>query len=363
MDLTVIVTDAAETALPGATVRVVTSKGPVQGSTDAQGRFLAQGLPDGQLDVTSTLALYLDEQVTVQPSTSGSTTWDNPVCTWSSPGTLLVRLSRVRAAPTAPVSNSDLETKAPYDPRAAFTWIDNGGNPTRRYLNLFNDPHPDFTAVDHPLLPSQPTDGWGRISHLTSPVPVDPSRHGNLVWLEWGMGGSEPRLGVAIWVPRWTGPAPSQVDIVVFFSPNPNFADYPTDSYPWLGAYPYAAVKGSAPLRTGGPKPLVQPYLGLAQRYLFLEKMLVAQLLAAGRQAVVLFPVQPYGDWGPFGEVAGLSRLLREITHYLHRAGMDNGGASTTDQDTAPTPNQRFGANRIHQPPMSLRRIVQPSLS
>ena len=51
--------------------------------------------------------------------------------------------------------------------------------------------------------------------------------------------------------------------------------------------------------------PLVQPYIGLAHRYMFFEKWLVDQLLAAKRQAVVVFPVQPYGNWGPFGEVAG----------------------------------------------------------
>jgi hypothetical protein len=107
----------------------------------------------------------------------------------------------------------------------------------------------------------------------------------------------------------------------------------------------------------------VQPYIALAHRYLFHEKWLVYQLLAAGRHAVVVFPVQPFGDWGPFAQVAGLSRLICEITHLLHRTGLDNGGASTRAQDVALSPRSRFGVDRIHQPPMRVRRVVLSGFS
>jgi hypothetical protein len=364
MDLTIQVTDPAGVAVTGATVVCTVAGAPAQGVSDAQGKFVVAPLPTASFTVDVTHSSYLAEQATVYPPRSGgSTTWDNPVCSVVPPATLVIRLSRLKAAPTFAISNSDLEQRAAFGPQAAFTWIDGNGNPTGRYLGMYNDVQASFMAVAHPLLPDAPTDGWGRIHHEKSPSAVDPSRNGDLVWLEWGLGRPEPRLAVAVWIPRFRGPTPSQLDYIVFFSPNTNTKDYPADAFPWLDKYPYWAQKGVAPLRTGGPLPLVQPYIGLAHRYLFFEKWLIHQLMAAKRQAIVVFPVQPYGDWGPFQEVAGLSRLLAEIAHFMHRTGLSSGGQSSTDQDQAPAPRYRFRRTGIQAPPPGIRRVVLSGFS
>lgn len=147
-----------------------------------------------------------------------------------------------------------------------------------------------------------------------------------------------------------------------FFSPNTGYAKFPDDTFPWLGKYPYWAAKGSNPIRPGGPLPLVQPYLGLGHRYLFSEKWLVCQLLAAKRQAVVVFPVQPFGNWGPFGEIAGLSRLTSEITHFMQRTRSTE-PASQSGQDLAPTPRYRLGRMGIQRPPPVVRRVILSGFS
>ncbi|MCQ6562874.1 hypothetical protein [Paenibacillus mendelii] len=41
---------------------------------------------------------------------------------------------------------------------------------------------------------------------------------------------------------------------------------------------------------------LVQPYIGLGQRYLFHEKWLAYQLLAAKRQSILVIPIHPKGQ-------------------------------------------------------------------
>jgi hypothetical protein len=363
MDLTVEVRDAAYAVIAGAGVVCTAAGGTIQGSSDARGRFVISPMPAEAFTVEASHGSYLSEQVEVSSSASGGArTWDNPVCTLT-PSALVVRLSRLRAAPTTAVSNADLEKKSPYNPQSAFTWIDNNGNPTGRYLAMFNDPRSVFTAAS-PLLPEKPGDGWGRLNHDKEPAQIDPSRSGDLVWLEWGLGQTEPRLAVAAWLPRFRGATPSTLDVVIVFSPNTQTKDraYPADAFPWLHDYPYAATKRNAPPGSP-PLPLVQPYLGLAHRYLFLERWLLYQLAAAGKQAVVVFPLQPYGDWGPFGKAAGLARLLAEVTHFMHRTGHTSGGQASRDLDHALVPRYRVSRAGYHAPPPPLRRVVVSGVS
>jgi hypothetical protein len=172
-----------------------------------------------------------------------------------------------------------------------------------------------------------------------------------------------------VWIPLWQGITPSQLDFVVFFTPPTNPIDeatkkpkYPSDRFPWLQSYPYEAWKGGK-LREDGPPALVQPYPALGYRYLFREKWLVYQLLAAKRQAVVVFPIQPFGDWGPFAQAAGLARLLAEVSHFLHRTAYTSGGQTSREEDRAPSPNFRFDRITIHQPPPRLQRVVLSGFS
>jgi len=360
VDFTILVKDAAGASVGGATVLVTASGAATQNVSDGQGKVVLSVLPTEPFTIDVQRASYIEEKVTFYPSAGdGSPIWDNPVCAVPTSNTIVVRLSRIRAAATMTMSNRDLESRSPFEPRAVFTWTDEGGNATRRYLGTYNDVQTSFVAVNHPLLPDKPTDGWGRINHEAKPVLVDPSRNGDLAWLEWGLSGNEPRLSVAIWMPRLRNMSPSQLDFVVFFSPNTATKDYPAD----VDKYPYWAQKGTAPLHDGGPLPLVQPYIGLAHRYMFFEKWLVQQVMASRRQIVIVFPVQPYGDWGPFGELAGIGRLLNEIAHFMHRTGYDAGGVSRSDQDQAPSPNYRFSRLGIQAPIPTLRRVALAGFS
>jgi hypothetical protein len=357
MDLIVQVKDVAETAIAAANIQVsVNPPGSLlSGITDGNGQFVLRQLSADWIRVTVTHSSYIEEQVGISfPVQGTSIKWDNPVCAIVPPARVVVHLSRLKAAHTFAISNTDLAQRSPFNPQAAFTWIDDSGNRTDRYLNIFNDIQDKFILVAHPLFPSQPTDGWGRLNH-EAPTAVDPSRNGDTVWLEWGLGGNEPRLLVCAWIPRLRRQAPGSLDFVIFFSPNTAGGNlpYPADSPPWVGAYPYQATRGQVGQFLG------QPYVGLGHKYLFAnEKHMVYQLMAANRHAVVLCPIQPYGQWGPFGQAAGLARLVLEVLHFMHRTGRTSGFNASQDQDKAPLPNDRLSVGKVHVASPSVGRVV-----
>jgi len=166
---------------------------------------------------------------------------------------------------------------------------------------------------------------------------------------------------VAAWIPRFRGPSPSELDFVVFFSPTtaPE-RGYPADKFPWRDPYPYMAVKRN-PLRDKGSPALAQPYPGLGQRYLFELKWLVYQQLAARREATLIFPIQPSGDWGPFAYASGLARLIAEITHFMRRTARTDGLQSDREQDQAARPRYRVSRPGIHLPlPQRRQNILKP---
>lgn len=360
MPLKVTVTDAAGAAVPGASVIA----GGTVGTTDRAGeaRFAA---PATVLAVSASHPDYLAESVTAQASGSGWV-WENPVCTVTAKTPDVearIRLSRLDAARILAVSNDELEKRPAFDPQAVFTWKDAAGNDTGRYLGMFNDVR-KVACADHPLLPTSPGDGWDRLRHV-QPREVDPSRRGRLCWLTWGgIGDGDPRLLVGAWVPRFAGPAPSQLDVIVFFSPTTTpDKGYPADRFPWRGPYPFQTTRDGQ-VRDKGPPALVQKYMILLYRYLFFEKYFAYQLLAARRSALILYPIQASGDWGPLAHASGLARLLVETFHFLHRTRQT--GLFVTDggeQDTAPRPGGRLGRPAIHPQPPVLRRLVLAGFS
>jgi hypothetical protein len=360
MDLTVYVRDAADAPIVGADVFLKASGNQRQGKSDRQGKFAGGALPSSSFQVTVTDPAYLPEEVAVTPPAKGNSfLWDNPVCSVTGSGVVNVRLSRLTASPIFSVSDSELERRGPFNPQAIFAWTDPSGNHTGRYLRTYNNEEL-IVRVSHPLLPDKPGEGWNRFNHDERPVKVDPSRTGDLIWLEWGLGEKQPRLLVAAWVPRFRRDSPRKLDFIIFFSPNTRpKAGYPPDRFPWLDPYPYFAVKG----RRDGLSFLAQPYPGLGHRYLFREKWLIFQLLAAQRQAVVLFPIQPSNDWGAFKEVAGLARLVAEVTHLLHRTTMTAGGNNSLEEDVALLPRQRFYREGVHDPPPAIQRVVLSGFS
>ncbi|MED1914206.1 hypothetical protein P4V64_02705 [Bacillus thuringiensis] len=351
MDLTIQVKDVTGTLISGANVLCESIEGHRSGKTDTHGQVILGTMPAEEFMIEVTHPLYLEESVhVVPPKGSGFSVWDNPVCIFSPPATVIVLMSRIRTASSFPISNDEMKRRKSFNPNGAFTWIDHAGNRTQRYLAMFNE-EALFVPVSHPLFPTKPTEGWGRFHH-NEPVKINPSRMGDLFWLEWGVGDKSPRLLVAVWVPRRRGVTLSKLDFVIFFTPNTAIPEkFPARKE----EYPYMSWKiGDI---------LVQPYLGLGHRYLFREKWLAYQLLAAKRQAVLVVPIQPYGDWGPFAHAAGLARLLAEITHFLHRTGYTSGNQTSTDEDHALTPRFRISRNAIHQPPPTIQRVVLSGFS
>ncbi|EEM86177.1 hypothetical protein BK742_03445 [Bacillus thuringiensis serovar pingluonsis] len=352
MNLIIEVKDVVGTLISTADVSIVSSGGRISGKTDRLGKVILGPMPVERFKIEVTHPLYLEEEVNVTPPPEGGGhfLWDNPVWTFTPPSTVMVQMSRIRAAPFFPISNNEMKQRDSFNPKGVFTWIDHAGNHTGRYLGMFND-ESLFVPVKHPLLPTKPSEEWGRLNH-GEPEKINPSRTGDLFWLEWGIGDKSPRLLVAVWVPRWRGVTQSKLDFVTFFTPNTAIPEkFPARKED----YPYLAWK------TGDI--LVQPYPGLGHRYLFREKWLSYQLLAAKRQAVLVIPIQPYGKWGPFAHAAGLARLLAEITHFLHRTGHTSGYQTSTDEDHALTPSFRFNRNAIHQPPPPIQRVVLSGFS
>ncbi len=362
MDLTIEVTDAVGAPIGGADISAILSGVQTNGKSNAQGKFMPGPIPSSAFQVDVRHPAYLSEEVKVTPpAPAGAFLWDNPVCSVSASGVITVRLSRLRAAPTFSISDPELERRDPFNPQAVFTWTDHGGNPTGRYLGTFNNEEL-IVPIGHPLLPDKPGEGWGRFNH-GEPVKLDPSRTGNMIWLEWGLGSGQPRLLIAAWVPHFRGPTPTKLDFIVFYSPNTRpDAGYPVDKFPWLDPYPYKAVK-SGQLRKDGPPALTQPYPALGHRYLFREKWLIYQLLAVKRQAIVIFPIQPSMDWGPFAHAAGIARLIGEVTHLLHRTALTSGGQTSRDEDRALSPGYRFFRTAMHAPPPQAQRIVLSGFS
>lgn len=192
----------------------------------------------------------------------------------------------------------------------------------------------------------EPGQGWiyygayltnPRISLLKNPIvfatdqpddyPFDPrdvknEGAGNFVLLEFGFDVTAvppergPRFLVGVWAPRIAlGAAPQ---ILVFYTPPTHVGSFPEDRYPFTDAYPYSPFINPPPAAGVVAENLVQSYPYLAVNYLLAGYKIVPQLLAAGRNPIVVFPVRPTGGWGPLGTQAGAGRLLREVVRFLY---------------------------------------------
>lgn len=155
----------------------------------------------------------------------------------------------------------------------------------------------------------------------SKPVKVYDNGSGNLVFLEYGFETKPgarrlPRFLIAVWAPRHVlGATP---EVVVFYAPpTARVTDYPADTYPFLGRYPYYPHPDVAVTPTIA-KDLVQPYAYVAINYLIAGYRIIPQIQAAGRNPVIIFPVHPSGNWGPLGTQGGLSRLVKEVVRFLY---------------------------------------------
>ncbi|MFF1573187.1 hypothetical protein ACFVWR_10595 [Leifsonia sp. NPDC058292] len=171
--------------------------------------------------------------------------------------------------------------------------------------------------------------GWARLAH-DDPPPIDLSKRGSFVFLEHGPARSPaerlPRFLLLVWVPR--EPLGDIPRVVIFYSPTTTAPSYPADKYPFLGNYPYAFL-----MRNGKPKPpkqavdgdaTLQPYADLATNYLDVGYKIVYQILAAGRNPIVVMPIQASADWGPFSSVSGMGRATADIVRFLYARQLVN---------------------------------------
>jgi hypothetical protein len=149
--------------------------------------------------------------------------------------------------------------------------------------------------------------------------------------------------------------------VIVFYTPNTGFDPggnlyYPKDNPPYRGNYPYGANQRYLG-GTKDPQSLAQRYVELGLRYLFNERHLTYDLLAAGRDALVIVPICPLGNWEKFRVPGGLQRLLSESILFERRANDDPARGSL---DTAPTTG-RLGVTQVmrhYAPPPALGRVV-----
>jgi len=295
--------------LPAARIKVsytATGTGPEPTTvTLGPGEVLDASLALNQLEVQVSMEGFAGERFLFAGSGAG---WlsSNPAGQAVQQGTQLdvtTTIGTVRLAPTTTVRPDE---KLVGNPRAALVdhvggaeWIYRGARHNDETIRRLDNPvFGDLTAMD-----------WKRFNHSRVQVPL--ARHGRFVLLEFGpqqvAGRRLPRFLVATWVPF--KPLAAVPEVVVFYSP-PTFAKlgYPPDAYPFLGNYPYAVPPSAAS----------QPYVDVVVNYLLTGYKIIYQLLAAGRNPIVIMPSQPSTDWGPLDTQPGLARLIKEVVRFLY---------------------------------------------
>jgi hypothetical protein len=209
----------------------------------------------------------------------------------------------VRLAPTIFIPP---EKKVKENPRALLCEPGQGWIYYGAYLK-----NPTISRLRNPVVFDSPTPE----RYPSDPIRVKNEGSGNLVFLEYGfktMPGAPrgPRFLIAVWAPRVVLGTPPQV--VVFYSPPTKVPDFPEDGHPFLGRYPYDIKVPTI------AKDLIQPYAYHAINYLLAGQMIIPQIQAAGRNPIVIMPVNPTGGWGPLDTQLGLSRLIKEVVRFLY---------------------------------------------
>ncbi len=253
---------------------------------------------------------------------SGGSGWTSSNPAWNAvetAGTLGIEavLGSLRFAPVTQIpKGTRIDPKD--NPRAVLLEPVWGGG--FQYLGCWLNPE-TVSRLNDPFFGNADAKEWDRFDHTD--VPVELGKKGSLAFLEFGPPspprGSRPRFLLAAWIPA--DPLPERPPVHVYFSPNTAKPElYPSDRYPFTGEYPYGLFP-KAGVKPTTVDDLVQPYMELAYRYLLLHRILY-QVIAAGRNPIVLMPVQPFGDWGPLDTRAGLGRLVKEVIRFLFARGL-----------------------------------------
>ncbi|MEU7033290.1 hypothetical protein ABZ958_06330 [Streptomyces sp. NPDC046237] len=311
MRITVNVGDVNGTPLPEARINVIyTAPGPLLTTVNLRpGQVLDASLAKDEIELNVSMDGFTSDRFVFAGSGTG---WlsSNPAGQAFQLGPELhvsTVIGTVRLAPTIGVNPNDPLVG---NPRAALVddvgeaeWIYRGARHNKETLHRLDEPvFGDLTAME-----------WKRFRH--SAIEVDLAQRGRFVLLEYGAqnsaGGRLPRFLTGAWVPF--RPLRAAPEVVVFFSP-PTFRErgYPPDAYPFLGDYPYAVTSAKS------AKDAEQPYVGILVNYMLVGYKIIYQLLAAGRNPIVIMPSQPSANWGPLDTQPGLARLIKEVLRFLY---------------------------------------------
>lgn len=180
----------------------------------------------------------------------------------------------------------------------------------------------------------QLTKGWDDL--ISSSHGIKPQELGHFTLAEWTcpdrFSGPTPNLTpgldrylLGLWRPRTSVVPGSNVggsviprDVIVFFPPETGPPSWLRDKSPYCNSYPYAFnqvddVDGNDLHDT------IQGYVIVVSNYLFGSKFLTQQLLSAGRDVLLIVPIQPSHEWGKLSKASGLSRLISEAVLFDHR--------------------------------------------
>jgi len=217
-----------------------------------------------------------------------------------------VTVGTVRLAPTVAWPPDRLTNE---NPHAAL--VDDTGGPQWIYRGAYHNIE-TIRRLDEPIWGDLTKIEWDRFNNTQ--VKIDIARLGQLALLEYGGRVSTriPRFLIGTWIP--SNPVANPPEVVVFYPP-PTFANrgFPPDRHPFLENYPYA-------VRPGDPKPtpIHQPYVDIVINYLLVGYKIIYQILAAGRNPIIIMPSQPSANWGPLASQPGLGRLIKEILRFLY---------------------------------------------
>jgi hypothetical protein len=307
MNVKIIVKDVDDAPVNGAILKRRSQQGDV---TDTiPGNELQFSMTDfsGDIDLRLSHPSFNEEVVRV---TKSGQRWSNPTCVVSLQSGVLaitVILSRIQTAPTVYIPEEQLKNYAANptgvllaDRQSAFS-----------YRSLFNGPIDEFRRLAHPIFDDPNGEDWERFFY--EKVNVNPAKRGSFRWLEYGE--SRQKFVIGLWVPKryFAYSDTRSLDFVVFYSPSTAINEYHLDQGQ---VYPY----GLKTTTEQGKIVVGQPYITqLGQNYLFNWQYLVYQLLAAKKKAIMVMPINNYGDWRPFQTRSGVLRLLKEIAHYAHK--------------------------------------------
>jgi hypothetical protein len=261
---------------------------------------------------------FADEAITLS-EVDGRWLTDSPAGSVTKLGELITLKLTVGCISLAPTVALPPEFPVKDNPQAVLVDAANGGS----YRGVENGPE-NFRRFNNPFtFPDLDAAGWNRYGSDTRQV--DLNKSGTFILLEYGFkaavrAGKNPRFLIAVWAPRIAlGPIPQ---VMMLFSPPTIRNDYAVDSYPFRGAYPYAAYAGKPPAPPATAIVVQPPYPTLPARYLVNHKRepfkIVHQLLSAGRNPIVIMPIQPSMNWGPLACQRGSSRLMKEVVRFLY---------------------------------------------